>query len=562
MSASGVASDLPKFPHQVLVLNSHSVGIPWAAMLNQAIIQTFSEDILSGKVQLQVEYTGLSQHLDTTYQERLIDLYHHKYREHPMALILAADVPAIEFLEAHRHRLFPGVPVVFTADSRYTRQDGHIEDIIGISNHLDIARNIEAILHLHPNTRQFAVIGGADPSGRNLAAMTHQALAAYIDPSAAIDLVGLPMAELIDRVAHLPEHTVVLYTPILVDGDGLRFIPRDILSHLSQAANAPIYSFWDTMLGFGIVGGYISDTRALGRQMANVGQKILAGTPPQAILVDPAPLALQFDWRQLQRWNLSPRQLPQGSILHNQPITAWQLHRLEISAALAITGLLLVAVIILLFVRRHLRIQVDQRTQMLVQANAELEDANARLSALSNTDSLTGIANRRRFDEVFRLEWNRARRVGLPLSVALLDVDWFKKYNDHYGHQAGDDCLYKFAEILTATVSRAGDLAARYGGEEFALIAPATDSLAALTVATQICRQLEQRVIPHTLSPFGHVTISIGVATFDPAKSQIDNPERLLQQADEALYLAKEQGRNRAVAHSGKEIGEFRGQFT
>ncbi len=179
----------------------------------------------------------------------------------------------------------------------------------------------------------------------------------------------------------------------------------------------------------------------------------------------------------------------------------------------------------------------------------ELEDANARLSALSNTDGLTGIANRRRFDELFQLEWNRAKRTGSPLSVAMLDVDWFKKYNDHYGHQAGDDCLRQVAEVFAAAACRAGDLVARYGGEEFVLLAPATDSQAALSVTTQICRQLEQRAMPHALSPYGHVTASIGVATFVPGESQDDSPEQLLKRADTALYQAKDQGRNRTLVH-------------
>lgn len=179
----------------------------------------------------------------------------------------------------------------------------------------------------------------------------------------------------------------------------------------------------------------------------------------------------------------------------------------------------------------------------------ELEAANARLSALSNTDGLTGIANRRRFDEVFQHEWNRAQRSGSPLSVALLDVDWFKKYNDHYGHQAGDDCLCQVAQVVADTACRAGDLAARYGGEEFVLLAPATDRQAALSLTTRICQKLEQLAIPHALSPYGHITASIGVATFLPTdEPQDDSPKELLNRADAALYQAKEQGRNRVLA--------------
>lgn len=176
----------------------------------------------------------------------------------------------------------------------------------------------------------------------------------------------------------------------------------------------------------------------------------------------------------------------------------------------------------------------------------ELEVSNAKLAALSSTDGLTGIANRRRFDEVFAVEWARAKRNRQPLSIAMLDVDWFKKYNDHYGHQAGDECLRDVARVFAANARRGGDSAARYGGEEFILIAPDTDKDAAHRIANQICQALEHLALPHELSPYGHVTASIGVATCFP--TQQDSPETLLKLADEALYLAKEQGRNRALA--------------
>ena len=180
----------------------------------------------------------------------------------------------------------------------------------------------------------------------------------------------------------------------------------------------------------------------------------------------------------------------------------------------------------------------------------ELKASNEKLAALSSTDGLTGIANRRCFDDTMEIEWSRARRTGKPLSVAMLDVDWFKKYNDHYGHQAGDECLRQVARVFSGCVRRAGDLAARYGGEEFVLIAPDTDSNAALRIATLICHELEQLALPHEMSLYQHVTVSIGVATFFPIQQQDNSPEMLLKQADEALYQAKEQGRNRAVAAS------------
>ncbi|MFI3157534.1 MAG: diguanylate cyclase [Methylococcaceae bacterium] len=175
----------------------------------------------------------------------------------------------------------------------------------------------------------------------------------------------------------------------------------------------------------------------------------------------------------------------------------------------------------------------------------ELQLLNRKLEALSTTDGLTGIANRRRFDEVLKKEWSRAERQSQPLALAMIDVDWFKNYNDHYGHQSGDQCLSIVAEVLAANICRTGDLVARYGGEEFAFIAPSTDGITALDMARKVCAALQSLALPHLMSGYGWVTVSIGVAAIVPQEGLA--PDILLKAADEALYCAKEQGRNRAV---------------
>ena len=176
---------------------------------------------------------------------------------------------------------------------------------------------------------------------------------------------------------------------------------------------------------------------------------------------------------------------------------------------------------------------------------AQLQEANRQLAEMSMTDGLTGIANRRRFDVVLASEWNRAERLGQPLAIALLDVDWFKKYNDHYGHVAGDDCLRNVAKILTENVRRAGDLVARYGGEEFAIIVPTADGSNALGIAQSVCEAIRALEVQHVGSEFGCLTVSIGVVSMVPGKN--DSPNALLQLADQALYRAKQSGRNRVV---------------
>jgi diguanylate cyclase (GGDEF)-like protein len=172
----------------------------------------------------------------------------------------------------------------------------------------------------------------------------------------------------------------------------------------------------------------------------------------------------------------------------------------------------------------------------------ELQQLNAVLTQLSITDGLTGLANRRYFDEVLKEECSRAARTNQPLALMIIDVDVFKKYNDHYGHQAGDDCLVTVANVFKTHAHRISDLAARYGGEEFAFIAPATNEASAVHLAQAICTALASQQLPHELSAFGIVTVSIGVAVFVST-----TPEQLIKKADEALYCAKLQGRNQVV---------------
>lgn len=176
--------------------------------------------------------------------------------------------------------------------------------------------------------------------------------------------------------------------------------------------------------------------------------------------------------------------------------------------------------------------------------NQELQVLNEKLEALAMVDGLTGIANRRQFDQALPKEWARMQRLEQPLAVLMLDVDWFKPYNDHYGHQAGDECLRAVAQAL-ATLCRSSDLVARYGGEEFVLIAPAIDSANALALARRACEAVQALRLAHVSAEPGVITVSAGVAVLVPGLGT--SAQALLQAADAALYQAKALGRNRAV---------------
>jgi two-component system chemotaxis family response regulator WspR len=193
-------------------------------------------------------------------------------------------------------------------------------------------------------------------------------------------------------------------------------------------------------------------------------------------------------------------------------------------------------------------LQRDAAYRSLRASQEALAHANEELQKLAALDGLTGIANRRRFDEAARFEWQRGRRHGAPLSLLLCDVDSFKLYNDHFGHPAGDLCLKKAAAVLTNQLKRPADLAARYGGEEFALLLPETDLEGALVLAEACRGELERLVLPHPRGASGIVTMSIGVACTVPGENR--SLEDLIENADSALYAAKRGGRNRVQAHS------------
>ncbi|MBM3778303.1 MAG: diguanylate cyclase [Acidimicrobiia bacterium] len=191
--------------------------------------------------------------------------------------------------------------------------------------------------------------------------------------------------------------------------------------------------------------------------------------------------------------------------------------------------------------------RIEAMRSRLVELSRELAAANQELERLSKQDGLTGIANRRSFDDYLQTELRRVTRERIPLALILVDVDHFKSYNDCYGHSSGDECLRQIAAALATAGRRPGDLPARYGGEEFAMVLPGTTLEGARDVACSIARLVEQANITHERAPrYGRVTVSQGLTAFVPTLAT--RPQDLVDLADRALYEAKQQGRNRFVA--------------
>lgn len=199
------------------------------------------------------------------------------------------------------------------------------------------------------------------------------------------------------------------------------------------------------------------------------------------------------------------------------------------------------------YMRYKKQVEDFNNKKIIQKQSDELKRMNKKLEELSQTDSLTGVFNRFMFDKTVKAEWNRCKRQFIPLSLIMIDIDFFKAFNDNYGHQLGDDCIRQVAGVLLAHTKRSSDIVSRYGGEEFAIILPYMEKENALTLAEQIREMVEELAIPHEDSSISeYVTISLGVNTVIPSNGS--SIEEFIRTTDKALYKAKKRRNNIIVA--------------
>ncbi len=359
--------------------------MPWQRKVTIGVQEIFDKN---KKITIRTfsEFTGLSHFWQANYVNLLIDFYRHKYSRRKIDLILAVDPDATSFALKHGDALFPGLPIVFIISGRVNIVRRKGSSITGVAGRLDIKCTLAAALKLQPRTRRVVVIAGVSPIDRLYLGQVRTVLKAYQNRLRFTYLVGLPLSELLSRVARLPRHTIIFYVLTLKDRTGATHIPQHVVERLAARANAPIYGLWDTFIGHGLVGGSLSSGLVLGRKAAQLALRVLSGEKASDIPIVTAVTANMYDWRQLRRWDLDVDRLPPGSIVQYRTYSVWYRYRGYIIAVALFVILQSLLIGFLLFnwrrryrveadlrrARDELEIRVEERTAALHQANQDL----------------------------------------------------------------------------------------------------------------------------------------------------------------------------------------------
>jgi hypothetical protein len=312
---------------RLLVLYSQDHGLP-AHELTDKAIRTAVKANPTFAVQIFSEFLDLSRFGGPQHKENLGRFLGDKYASTRPDLIVAADYRAVDFVVNYGGPGFSGIPMVvcnmFESDSEELAKRGLRQRVTGGILKEDIGDLLPLIRTLQPATRRIALVGGAAEMDQYLYAAIRHALQQRASDLEVIELAGLGMPQLLERVGSLPPDSVVLYLSVFVDGAGRQFVPREALSMVSRAANVPVFGLFDSYLGYGIVGGHQISFAAQGRKAAELALRILAGESPGAIPVTAADThPYEFDWRELKRWGIPDAALPPGSTLINKEFSVW-----------------------------------------------------------------------------------------------------------------------------------------------------------------------------------------------------------------------------------------------
>jgi len=498
---------------------------------------------------------------DDVYEEKLISLLKHKYQKYAPDIVITSDDHAYDFMVKYGDALFPGKPIVFCGVNIFKQETllGRV-NITGIKEGMEIEGNLELILRLQPNTKHIVMLGDTTGLGLKMGERAEEIKLKWQEDRSrskiSLDLWDhFSLEELYEKAKNMPSNSVFLMLAIHKDKLGKYFSFDAELPILAKKSSVPIYGMWGALLiGNGVMGGMMNNPYQHGSAAGEMALKLLSGADVSQIpILEKAQYTPFFDFNELKKFEIDLSYLPVNSTVINRPQTLYHQYKTIVNGAIALLIFLVVVISVLVDnIRRRIKAQksladlniglesiVLDRTQDLDEKNKKLEEASERLQEVANTDPLTGLGNRRAGMKDIDAYIQRCQRTEKPFSLALLDVDFFKKINDTFGHSIGDDVLCALAVSIKQAI-RPSDRVYRWGGEEFLIAFPDTQIDFATVVSERICSKIRNVRVANV----GGVTASLGVAVLQ----ENDSMDGLIQRADVMLYQAKNNGRDQVLA--------------
>jgi GAF domain-containing protein/ABC-type uncharacterized transport system substrate-binding protein len=349
----------PKPAKKILILFSYQSLTPgfleWDESIRSVLKGTAAEPL-----EFYTEFLDLARFPDKVYLQSMVSFLQKKYRVKKLDLLMPVGPLAFHFLVDHGNTIFPGAPTVFCAALKHeVAARPRPKNFTGVAAWVDVAGTLEPALKMLPKTRRLAVVGGTSASDRAFQHLAREALRKYGNKLEIIWLTDLPADKILERLAHLPSSTIILYLFLFRDSVGNEFLPLHFLARMSQVANAPIFGLWENLLGSGIVGGHLMSFRAQGKKAAELGRRVLMGEKPDDIpIVYEGTNLFLFDRRQLKRWGIPETALPPGSGVRFREISVWEHYKWYITALFSLI-LLQGLVISFLIINRRKRLRAE-----------------------------------------------------------------------------------------------------------------------------------------------------------------------------------------------------------
>jgi diguanylate cyclase (GGDEF)-like protein len=535
---------------RVLVLHSYHQGLEWTDNISRGIQSAFSP--YQKQYEIHYEYLDTKRNTGQAYTKQMVNFISAQNRQIKYEVVIVSDNNALKLVNEGSIQFSGDPQIVFCGINNYHKSlTNNLNNITGVAENTDHRATIELIRKLHPDRDRVVVIVDRTPTGE---AIRNELIGIENNYKGELEFIFLRdflLEEIPDKLSELDENTLIYLTTFNRDRNNNFISYAEGIEMITRSTRLPIYGSWDFYLGKGIVGGHITSGYRQGQEAGKLAINILMGQQADNLkVITSSPNQYMFDYKYIKQHGIDRSSLPNGSQIINTPPAPYERYK---TLLIGITTFSFFSVFIFYwkYKRQHTILKREQTLALQLENKVkertlELEKANKELLRLSNMDGLTQIYNRRYFDNTLCREINRLQRSSTPISVLMCDIDFFKKFNDSYGHLAGDACIRSVADILQNHCKRISDIVARYGGEEFGVILPNTSADDAVSIAESIRHGVERLNIPHRTSAIHeYVTLSIGVTSLIPGLRT--TPSTIITLADKALYESKLSGRNRVT---------------